>query len=583
MRIGPLVSQSSLVPFVAGFITALDFAGVIRCQQQEVQRLYPQQASVSSGIQYGATDALHVPLLRVDLGRTCAREEYEEVSQSPAPESAPFLRDAGQIDAIFGRSLAEVADVLERPEVLGGCMELQVPEMAERLRFLGKVELGALLRQCLGIEDLGMRRLPIHARVLQDAAQIVEFIAQTDGTQPAPISDADSGAYAFISGLLSAGMGTEEGKQRASASFLWSATHYLRGGSPVAAAIAAETAGFLLDSIRDQAERDAEEGSAEVLDLEVAQRNDRLETEVEEEEEAHEGVVDEGNQGFLKAAFYWKLAAEKLRDEGDDAGFWIALSRGIIAAEASFSASAKPLKIALHELAARAQHRPEYREREGQEWLRAAEAEMSDFEGSPASWGTIGKLLQRAIDAYREAGDSGPLLGLLEDLERRTEEEGRTHFNDLKLLDLAIEERPEDLQLLHERAMLRLKHGHFNGALDDLERLNGLDEGNPWLVSDLALICHHFAHLYSIQGDIDSANEMLAGAYYYIDAAMQLARRNDLELGLLYARRGALRATAGKVVQAIADLEKAIALSPRDPEIREYLSAVKRNRAILTR
>lgn len=575
MRIGPVVSQSTLIPFVAGFITALDFSGVMK----GMQRFYPQQATVAGGIHYGATDALHIPLLRVDLGKTRSREEYEAVSQSEEVASSPFLKDAGQIDAIFGKSLADAADVLERPEVLGGSSALPVPEMAERLRFLGKMNLGALLRHRMGIEELGMRRLPINARVFQDAAQIVDFLAQAGSMAPAPFSEAEAGSFAFISGMLSAGLGTEEGKRRASASLLWSATHYLRAGSPVSAAIAAETAGLLIDSIPEARAADDEETDG--MDLEGAEYDASRMDDAEADEEPFSGVfIDEGNQGFLKAAFYWKAAAEKLRDEKDEAGFWLALSRGIVAAEAAASTSARPLKIALHELAARAQHRPEHLEQEGQEWLRAAMAEMNDFEGSPASWATIGKLLQNAIGAYREAGDSAPLLDLLEDLERQTVEHGRTHFNDLKLLDLAIEERPSDVELLHERQMLRLKHGNFNGALEDAELINTLHPGNPWFVSDLGLIFHHFAHLYSVQGDMEAAREMLLGAHYYMDTAMQIAKVNDLQLPILYARRGALRATSGKTVLAIADFEKAMELAPADPEIPEYLRALKRERLL---
>ncbi len=573
MRIGPLVSQSTLIPFVAGFITALDYSGVMR----GMQRFYPQQTTAAGGIRYGATEALHIPMLRVDLGRTRAVEEYEAVSQSEAPEDSPFLRDAGQIDAIFRMNLADVADALERPEVLGGTSALPVPEMAERLRFLGTMDLGQLLRHRLGIEELGMRRLPINARVFKDAAQIVDFMAQSGGARPAPFSEAEAGAFSFISGLLSAGLGTKEGNRSASTSFLWSAAHYLRAGSPVAAAIAAETAGLLIDSLEEAAAADGDE--AGIMDLEEMDADEEL-----DDEEMSGVFIDQGNQGFLKAAFYWKAAAEKLRDEKDGAGFWLAVTRGIIAAEASLSTSAKPIKIALHGLAAEAQHRPGHLEQEGQEWLRAAAAEMSDFEGSPASWETIGKLLQHAVSAYRESGDCAPLLDLLEDLERQTEAEGRTHFNDLKLLDLAIEEQPKDANLIHRRAMLRLKHGNFNGSLEDMWSLNDLHEGNPWFVSDLGLIYHHFAHLYSVQGEIEAAREMLQGAQYYLDTAMKIVKINGIEsdpefsapIAQLYARRGALRATTGRVVQAISDFEKAMALSPKDPEIPEYLRAVKR-------
>lgn len=130
-----------------------------------------------------------------------------------------------------------------------------------------------------------------------------------------------------------------------------------------------------------------------------------------------------------------------------------------------------------------------------------------------------------------------------------------------------LAERPDDPQALNHRGVLKLKAGDLKGALSDFRRALRLRRAtpDPDLLTNLAIVL-------SAQGKRRSAQSLLERALRE-RAALIVKPRSDART-LYY--RGRLKAGAGDLDDALADLDRSLRLSPCQSDALYYRGLVKR-------
>ncbi len=529
MLIGPLTSQPPLAPFAHSLAATLNAAGVMKGEDL----FLPTGVNPDGSIGYESTEVDFVPLCDRSGALKFARDLYSGRTTTKRRES-PFLRQIGIVEGAMGCKALDLTAMLRRAAECGAKRLPDMDSVIAGLEALGERGVGDLFVKGAGEVEGGVE---VEGDFLFRVARALNFAVDVHrgGTARMPLEVVAE--LSSVAGILYAKFDDMRSRCMAVDSFLISSSMFSEAGLYVAAGIAAEMAQALFIELPTQP----------VLD----------------------------GKGFTRAAQSWLSAASESLGS-DEAGVPVALYRGILSALLVNGDEADRVRRALHRFSADHCIRMGVYDRAGQEFLREAFAAMIGFRATPEEWSDMADLLGRAKFSYRQAGVGRGVLHRIDALERTALDVALESASALSafqnMVDAEGRVRPRQMVA---RSRVKLAHGDFNGAIEDMNLAYGADPRNPDVLSETGFVYHHLMNFHAQMGRLEKGRLMLSAARRFLDEAFEAAQARDVTMPFLFARSGAVAASMGDYDRAVWELNLALKMDPGDAEIHDYLSAVK--------